>query len=94
MKQRNKQTYAAMRNYDFKIREQLKQMPGGAGSRSVDDLNVIKLKLAAAMLRTGEQLYPDIKAGFDPYAEDPELLEALCDIDALLNEILIYKFKQ
>ncbi len=82
-----------MRDYNFGIRKQLAQMDGGAGSRSVEDLNLIKVKLAAAMLRIGEQLYPDIKAGYDAYVEDPSLLEALKDVDYLLNEVLIYQFK-
>ncbi len=83
-----------MRDYNFDLRDQLKQMEGGAGSRSVEDLNAIKLKLAAAMKHIGDQLYPDIKAGMDPYADNPQLLEALKDVDALLSEILIYQFKQ
>jgi len=79
---------------NFEIRKHLEQMEGGAGCRTSDDFELIKLKLAAGMYHVGKSLYNYIKAGLDPIRDDPEAIEAIKDIDALIAEILIYEYKK
>lgn len=78
---------------EFNIRDWIASLDGGAGGRSVEDLDAIKRKLPAMMMHVGEIIRRAQKECLiDPYVEDPKIIEALKDIDALLNEILFYEY--
>ena len=77
---------------DFKLRQWIAELEGGAGGRSLEDLDAIKIKLAAMMMFVGGKIREYQKMHIDPFVEDPNVMEALKDIDALLNEIFIYEY--
>ncbi len=77
---------------DFEISEWIASLDGGAGARSVEDMDAIKVKLAAMMIHVGGIIRKYQMMHIDAFVEDPKIMKALKDIDALLSEILIYEY--
>ena len=77
---------------NYRLREWLQTLEGGAGSRSMENLHEIKRKLVALMYHVGKEAYRYTKHDGDPFVEYPDLVECLEDISALAAEVIIHKY--